>query len=374
MNLLKRRQLKKLEKLNATNKAVTQNKTESKAPTKSVSKFRQRLQLEKKANPTDQLNELEDQVEGVKDDLAEGLETQAGEISEVSEKLEKSHGELADDLGSVQNDVGELENQVEGVKDDLAEGLESQAGELSEVSEKLDKSLGELSDDLDSVQCDVSDLENRADGHDDDIQELKSKFDEGESKGNPELETHKAIVEQCLETIRSIDDIDERKPYKAEACKRIEPFVSGYVESKAKYPNSVAIWFMIWLFDLEDIDKAVPLALHLIAQNIHKMPMRFKSSGQTFICDEVYKWAAKQLEQHKSAGPYLGDVIKVLEADKWKLPVLVNGMMYMMRAKHFEAMGEDKAALADYEKAMSINSRAGAAKIIPKLKAKLGLE
>jgi len=225
---------------------------------------------------------------------------------------------------------------------------------------------------LEFVKDDVIQLENRVDDHDDELQDLKAKLEETDATGNPELETQKAVVAACIESMRDYEDIDDRKPLKAEASVRIEAFVNGYVEGKAKYQNIVAVWYMVWLFDLADIAKAVPLALHLAKQKIQKMPSRFNSEIETFICDQVYSWAAVQLKAKRSAGPYLDDVIKTLESEKWTLPDVVKGKMYAMRGKHFEVTGDDKAALTDYEKAMSINSRAGVKKNIEKLKEKLG--
>jgi|GEM_PF-2603056 len=267
---------------------------------------------------------------------------------------------LLDENKSSDQLTNELDSKVEDAKDELAADLENQTGEISEE-------LGSLKDD-------VGHLESRVDEHDDDIQALKSQFDDVESAGNPELETHKAIIEACIKEMSSIEDIEDRLPFKAEACKRLEAFVTGYMQSGAKYPNCVAVWFMIWLFDLGDIAKAVPLALHLSAQKVHKMPSRFNGDIECFICDQVYDWASAQLETHKSAGPYLDDVVKAFEAAKWKLPALVEGKMYVMRGKHLEVLAEDKAALTDFEKAMSINSRAGVKKKIEKLKTKLALE
>lgn len=321
MNILKRRQLEKQNRDKAIRQAAKNIGAVANGLSKPVSKLRQNLEKKqaKKSIPP--------------------VSKEADQLDDLSKKLD---------------------SKVEDAKDELTADLENQTGELGE--------------ELDSLKDDVSHLESRVDENEDDIQSLKSQFEGVESTGNPELETHKAIVEDCLKEMSNLDDIAERLPHKAEACKRLEAFVTGYMQSAAKYPNSVAVWFMIWLFDLGDIAKAVPLALHLSAQKVHKMPTRFKCDIQCFICDKMYDWAKAQLESNKSAGPYLDNVIKALEAEKWELSKIVKGKMYVIRGKHLEANGEDKAALADFEKAMSINGRAGASRKIEKLKAKLGIE
>ncbi|MCO4787445.1 MAG: hypothetical protein KC467_16205, partial [Marinomonas atlantica] len=126
----------------------------------------------------------------------------------------------------------------------LRQNLEKKQAKKSipPVAKEADQ-LDELGNELASVQGDIGHLESRVDEHDDDIQTLKSQFDDVESTGNPELETHKTIVEDCLKEMSNLDDIDERLPHKAEASKRLEDFVTGYMQSGAKYPNSVAVWF-----------------------------------------------------------------------------------------------------------------------------------
>ena len=205
-----------------------------------------------------------------------------------------------------------------------------------------------------------------------DVQKIKEKLeDDSECIGNPELETHKAILAACKDDMLNVEDIEERKAYKAETIKKLEAFVNGYVESAAKYPNIVAVWVMVWLFDLGDIARAVPLALHLATQKIHIMPTRFNSSIFQFICDYVYDWAVKQLEANKSAGPYLEQIIKAIESEKWQLSDIVHGKMYAIHGKHLEALGEDERALSAFEKAMTLNERAGVKKKIERLRAKL---
>lgn len=341
MNLIQQRRLARLAKQNMKKEAAKPANKDDKGHKPVVSKLRQNMQKAKAAAAP-----VVDEKESLKAEKA---------------KAENADSEKLDDL----------ENQVDGVEgsvDDLKVDVESQG----EKADELAGSVDELSDNLDSVKSDVSDLDDRMDWVENDVQKIKEKLeDDSEYIGNPELEMHKVILSACKDEMRNVEDIEERKAYKAETIKKLEAFVNGYVESTAKYPNIVAVWVMVWLFDLGDIARAVPLALHLATQKIHNMPTRFSSSIYQFICDYVYDWAVKQLEANKSAGPYLEQIITAIESEKWQLSDIVHGKMYAIHGKHLEALGEDEAALSALEKALTLNERAGVKKKIERLRAKL---
>ncbi len=339
MNLIQQRRLARLAKQNAKKEAAKPANKDGKGAKPVVSKMRQKLQ-EQKAK--------------AEKEAAEKL---------AAQEAEKPEGDKVDDL----------ESQVDGVEgsvDDLKNDVENQG----EKTDQLAGTVSELSSELDGVKSDVSDLDSRVDWVENDVQKIKEKLqDDSEFIGNPELETHKVIVAASIDEMLDVDDIEDRKAYKAEAIVKLEAFVMGYVQSTAKYPNIVAVWFMIWLFDLGDIARAVPLGLHLAKQKIHRMPTRFKSTIDVFICNYVYDWAAKQLEANKSAGPYLEQVIQAIELGELDLTEkpITQGKVYAMYGKHLDALAEDEPALKAYEKAMEINPRAGVKKRIEQLTAKL---
>jgi archaellum component FlaC len=346
MSLIKKRRLERLALVNAQNQAAKPASKSGKGEAPVLSKMQQKV-VAKKAQKA--------KAE------AEKAEAEKAAAEKANAEAEKADAEKTD----------ELENQVDGVEgsvDDLRNEVESQ----SEKTDELAGTVEDLSDDLDNVKSDVSDLDYRVDHVESDIEKIKEKLqDDSEFIGNPELETHKAILAASIDEMLNVEDIEDRKAYKAEAIVKLEAFVNGYVSSAAKYPNIVAVWFMIWLFDLGDIARALPLALHLAKQKIHNMPTRFKSEIETFICDQMYDWAKAKLDANKSAGPYLDDLIKAIESEKWKLSDIVHGKMYAMHGKHLDAIAEDEAALKAYEKAMELNPRAGVKKNIERLRAKL---
>ena len=186
--------------------------------------------------------------------------------------------------------------------------------------------------------------------------------------GVQDLEYFQLVVTAYVEKMRDIEDIDERKPLKAEAVKAVEQFVTDYVTKEAKYPNSVAVRMVVWLFDLGDIASAVPLSLHLIKQGIHSTPAEFNSDLPTFVCDQVYDWANAQLKANKPAGPYLHNVVQAMLADGWDAHEIVRGKMMAMMGKHYELAGQEVEAIAMYEMAMKENEAAGVKTRLDKLK------
>lgn len=192
--------------------------------------------------------------------------------------------------------------------------------------------------------------------------------------GVQDLEFFQTLVSAYVEKLREIDDIDERKPLKAEAVATLEPFVTDYVTNEAKYPNSVAVRQLIWLFDLGDISTAVPLALHLVKQGVHVTPAGFSSNLSTFVCDQVYDWANTQLKANKPAGPYLHNVVNAMLEDGWDMHEAVRGKMLAMLGKHYELAGQEQEAIQTYEMALAENEGAGVKTRLDKLKKLTGIE
>lgn len=301
---------------------------------------------------------------------AEASAAPAKKPSKLRQKLAKATDQQIKDLD---HKVDGLEGQVDDMDHDLTE-TQGKVDQLDNQVNDLDNAVDELDGSVDELKDEVSELDNRVTAHDDDINELRARLESEEGTGNPELEEAKETVAKCIEETRTIEDIADRTPVKAEAVKRLEAFVMKYIESAAAYPNIAAVWFMIWLFDLADIPRAVKVGLHLAKQGIHNMPARFSSNIYTYICDNVYDWANAELKAERSAGPYLQQVVAAMEAQSWQVPIMVRSKLHAMLGKHLEAQGQYKEALEEYETTMSINERGGVKKRISAMKEKLGIK
>jgi tetratricopeptide (TPR) repeat protein len=181
-----------------------------------------------------------------------------------------------------------------------------------------------------------------------------------------DFDTAKKEMAAYIERLKEIDDIDARQPIKAEMVKRFMPLVDDYIQGGKRYPNSVAVQVLIYLFDLGDIAQALPLALHLVKQGIHRTPNNFKSNLATFVCDAMSDWAAKKLGSDSSALPYMAELAEAVGTDQsdttWDLKHMVRAKVLAIAGKHEEQFGDKDAALALYESAMEIDKNAGVKK------------
>lgn len=183
--------------------------------------------------------------------------------------------------------------------------------------------------------------------------------------GGSQLEIMQQAMDVDLGKLKAFNDIDDKIRFKFDSLHTYMPFVLNYISQGHKYPNSVAVHVMIWLFDVRDIDQALALGLHLVKQKVHKLPGVFNRTNlETFICDEMYDWASKLLEQDHGVNPYMGELISAIEQDNWQVPPVVKSKCFVMYAKHLVRLGEDTKALEYCRKAESINGRKAGVKTL----------
>lgn len=178
--------------------------------------------------------------------------------------------------------------------------------------------------------------------------------------GNNLLEQLQAAMAVDLARIKDCDTIEAKAAVKSELLLNYLPFVNAYVEKGQDTPNSVAVWVMIWLFDVGNIEKALELGLWLVKTGTQVMPSQFGSSLETFICDYTYDYAEKQLKAEQSASPYLDELVSTMQVDQWQLNDIVESKMYAMFAKHYFRTGDDENCVAMCELAEKAH-RAGEA-------------
>jgi len=163
----------------------------------------------------------------------------------------------------------------------------------------------------------------------------------------PTLPIAQTALAVDLGKLKEVKDLDEKCKIKRTVLPTYLPYVNHYVKAGEKHPNDVAVQVMIWQFDVDDIEDAVNLALHLIEQGVHQMPERFKRRDlETFVCDAMYDWANNLLKNTEhGASPYLDVLVDTLRKDKWSLAPMVESKCYVMLAKHKVRAGDDVKAL-----------------------------
>lgn len=170
------------------------------------------------------------------------------------------------------------------------------------------------------------------------------------------LASYQAVLQAALSAMAPMDDLKLRAKYKREtALPQVRPFVEAYMADGANYPNDVAVFAMIWAFDVGDIEFGLKLGLHLVKQGCHPMPARFDRDMPTFIGDAVAEWALEQLEAEQSAAPYLDDLLRVIERDQWPLFCAVHSKLLVLAAKHAKLTGDWPVVLERCEAAQRVN-------------------
>jgi len=157
--------------------------------------------------------------------------------------------------------------------------------------------------------------------------------------------------------IKESKTLEEKARVKAELVPDYLPFVDAYLINGDDYPCDVAVWVMIWLFDIGSIEKGLELGLYLIKTGNQKMPRGFSSDFETFICDQMYDWSNVQLKADQSASPYLDEVVSTMQVDGWDLHPLVAGKVFNMAAKHKSRIGDDEGCIALCELAEKANPK-----------------
>lgn len=189
-----------------------------------------------------------------------------------------------------------------------------------------------------------------------------------------QLAHYQAALLADINQLKQLRDVNEKAVYKAKAVPAYLGFIQDYIDNDERYPNSVAVQVMIWLFDCGETMKGLSLALHLIRQGLHHTPTNFGRNLETFVCDSVYDWAAALLKNGTYAATALETTVAEMESGNWQalMPQVVTGKMYAMLAKHKNLLGEFSAALELCYKAEAANpDKAGVKTLIDELTRKL---
>lgn len=148
------------------------------------------------------------------------------------------------------------------------------------------------------------------------------------------------LLKNTLAELSAMASLDERQAHKRGVLPQLAPLAQAYLDSQSTAPNPLAVQVMIWLFDVNDIEPALNLAIELVRRGFNFMPDRFNRSMADFVADAVYDWANAQLAKNQPAAPYLDQLINAVESQHWALNFIVKGKLYAMAAKHAERSGE----------------------------------
>ena len=185
------------------------------------------------------------------------------------------------------------------------------------------------------------------------------------------LQHYQAALSADLASLATIKDVTEKAKAKAAMLATYWPFVEAYVKNGDNYPNDVAVYVCIWLFDTLDIERGLDLACVLIKQN-QITPAKFDRDLVTFVCDALYDWANALLKQDQSASPYLDAWVALIDSEGFSIAPPVHSKLLVMLAKHKARLAEYHTVIALCEAAEKINpDGAGVKKLKAEAVAKL---
>ncbi|MGB3224539.1 MAG: phage terminase small subunit [Desulforhopalus sp.] len=148
-------------------------------------------------------------------------------------------------------------------------------------------------------------------------------------------------IESDLAKLKFIRSVKQKESEKAEhLVPKYLPIVETLITAGSAHP--LLGLFLVWLFDIKDIHKAMPLALYCIAKKI-PMPEWFKRDLPTFLCDAVLDWAEAEFEAGRSVEPYFHQLCEA--ANDFELVDQITARMH--RLKGLIAMAKE-----DYDMAV----------------------
>lgn len=172
------------------------------------------------------------------------------------------------------------------------------------------------------------------------------------------LMLQEAALGQDLERLSAINGMAGRQALKRdELLPKYQDYVQRYCESGLNFPNRVLVQVMIWLFDTEEFDDGMELALFAIEQG-QQMPELFKRDIQTFVADAVCDWAYAEYKANRSPEPYLSDLLPLVDGE-WQLTEQIPAKFHKLVGIRAMEAKEWATALLHFNRATELYSSIG---------------
>ncbi|MDF3195694.1 phage terminase small subunit [Pseudomonas sp. 1928-m] len=135
--------------------------------------------------------------------------------------------------------------------------------------------------------------------------------------GPANAQKHLALMTTALaEDLARLSDLnsmaDRQQLKREELLPKYLEYVQRYRDSGLSHPNMVVMQVLVWLFDTEQFEAGLELALFAIEQG-QEMPARFKRDVPTFVADAVIDWAEAEQKAKRSPEPYLSQLMPYVD-------------------------------------------------------------
>ncbi len=121
----------------------------------------------------------------------------------------------------------------------------------------------------------------------------------------------KMIREDAL-LLKEIQSHEQRDEEKKLLIPKYEEYLASYISQDKRYNNPVLVQVMVWLFDINEIERALGLAGLAITQK-DNLPDGFNSKLQDWVLDTLFDWCEKEYEGKRTSEPFLSATIKFIE-------------------------------------------------------------
>lgn len=150
-------------------------------------------------------------------------------------------------------------------------------------------------------------------------------------------DSSQTVIEIALKNeinkIRSFSTLAERAEYKRNSfLPKWLPFCDDYFAQNEHYQNDVIGYCLIYLFDIDEIEKALSLAEKAIA-NGQAMPEGFNRTISAVVADSVYSWAEKEHGAGRAIEPYFSQTLGKLCKESWKVHEFVLAKWFKFTAR-----------------------------------------
>ena len=182
-----------------------------------------------------------------------------------------------------------------------------------------------------------------------------------------------------LNTLRNIDSIERKIEAKRQMIERYRPWVQGAVEGNTGRQDEIVSTMLIWAIDVAEWPLAIALARYVLAHGI-ELPERYNRKPATLIAEEfataglgdepAIELETLQAVQELTAEQDMHDQVRA------KLHKAI-GLAFAAKADTFDAEAESgvaggkasllDAALAELNRALALNEKAGVKKLIERL-------
>ena len=135
--------------------------------------------------------------------------------------------------------------------------------------------------------------------------------------GPANAQKHLALMTSALaEDLARLSDMnsmgDRQTLKRDELLPKYLDYVQRYRDSGLNHPNQVLMQVLVWLFDTEQFEAGLDLALFAIEQG-QEMPARFKRDVPTFVADALIDWAEAEHKAKRSPEPYLSQLMPYVD-------------------------------------------------------------